>query len=196
MTADASAAGLTPENVLVGASDVERDHRLLRRARHGGGPPEHGVGTEITAAAASASTAAVEEVRARHPRGRPAAACCVDRPPRSRRSIAATSSVAATPSTYYTNDIHESVDDRRKRHRAPRSALIADYTFGPVQLTQAQAVGPDGVDVVFVGIDHRLPSVLDADSSTVCTPRSTASSRASTTSPRRQLSGPRSPASS
>jgi catechol 2,3-dioxygenase-like lactoylglutathione lyase family enzyme len=38
---------------------------------------------------------------------------------------------------------------------------VADYPFGPVHLTQAMAIGPDGVEVVFVGIDHRLPSALD-----------------------------------
>lgn len=40
---------------------------------------------------------------------------------------------------------------------------VVDYTFGPVHLTQAMAVGPDGIDVVFVGIDHRLPSLLDTE---------------------------------
>jgi len=38
----------------------------------------------------------------------------------------------------------------------------ADYVFGPVSLQQAQAMAPDEVPFVFVGIDRRLPSVLDA----------------------------------
>jgi len=37
----------------------------------------------------------------------------------------------------------------------------ADYVFGPVSLQQAQAMAPDEVPFVFVGIDRRLPSVLD-----------------------------------
>ena len=38
----------------------------------------------------------------------------------------------------------------------------ADYVFGPVSLQQAQAMAPDEVPFVFVGIDRRLPSILDA----------------------------------
>jgi len=60
----------------------------------------------------------------------------------------------------YTTDINASV--AAARGAGAVVGPIADYAFGPVHLTQAQAVGPDGVDVVFVGIDHRLPSVLDA----------------------------------
>jgi len=62
---------------------------------------------------------------------------------------------------FYTTDITESVAVSKRAGAVV--GPIADYTFGPVHLTQAQAVGPDGVDVVFVGIDHRLPSVLDTE---------------------------------
>jgi catechol 2,3-dioxygenase-like lactoylglutathione lyase family enzyme len=59
----------------------------------------------------------------------------------------------------YTTDMAASVAVAREAgaHVGP----VADYPFGPVHLTQAMAIGPDGVEVVFVGIDHRLPSVLD-----------------------------------
>ena len=62
-------------------------------------------------------------------------------------------------------DFYTTAMDRSVEAARAAGALVgpvADYPFGPVHLTQAQAVGPDGVDVVFVGIDHRLPSVLDA----------------------------------
>ena len=42
------------------------------------------------------------------------------------------------------------------------TGTMADYRFGPVQLQQAQTLGPDEIPLVFVGIDHRLPSVLDS----------------------------------
>jgi hypothetical protein len=61
----------------------------------------------------------------------------------------------------YTTDMPASVDAARSL--GAEVGPVADYEFGPVHLTQAQAVGPDGVDVVFVGIGHRLPSVLDAE---------------------------------
>ncbi len=59
----------------------------------------------------------------------------------------------------YTSDMAASVQAASDSgaHVGP----VADYPFGPVHLTQAMAIGPDGVEVVFVGIDHRLPSVLD-----------------------------------
>jgi catechol 2,3-dioxygenase-like lactoylglutathione lyase family enzyme len=60
----------------------------------------------------------------------------------------------------YTTDIHRSVAIAKDTGATVGS--VADFAFGPVQLTQAMAVGPDGVDVVFVGINHRLPSVLDS----------------------------------
>lgn len=64
---------------------------------------------------------------------------------------------------YYTTDIHRSVAVAQEA--GAKVGPVADYTFGPVQLTQAMAIGPDGLPIVFVGIDHRLPSVLDQDAS-------------------------------
>jgi catechol 2,3-dioxygenase-like lactoylglutathione lyase family enzyme len=61
----------------------------------------------------------------------------------------------------YTTDIHRSVD--LAAGTGAKVGSVADFEFGPVRLTQAMAVGPDGVDVVFVGINHRLPSRLDND---------------------------------
>jgi catechol 2,3-dioxygenase-like lactoylglutathione lyase family enzyme len=60
----------------------------------------------------------------------------------------------------YTTDIHASVSAAQAWGAV--TGPIADYPFGPVHLTQAQAYAPDHVPFVFVGIDHRLPSVLDA----------------------------------
>jgi catechol 2,3-dioxygenase-like lactoylglutathione lyase family enzyme len=60
----------------------------------------------------------------------------------------------------YTTDIEASV--ALAKAQGAVVGPVADYTFGPVHLTQAQAMAPDEVPLVFVGIDHRLPSVLDA----------------------------------
>jgi catechol 2,3-dioxygenase-like lactoylglutathione lyase family enzyme len=60
----------------------------------------------------------------------------------------------------YTSDINASVEVAQGAGAV--TGPIADYPFGPVHLTQAQAMAPDDVPLVFVGIDHRLPSVLDA----------------------------------
>lgn len=59
----------------------------------------------------------------------------------------------------YTTDIQASIEAAKSWGAV--TGPIADYTFGPVHLTQAQAYAPDHVPFVFVGIDHRLPSVLD-----------------------------------
>jgi catechol 2,3-dioxygenase-like lactoylglutathione lyase family enzyme len=59
----------------------------------------------------------------------------------------------------YSTDVEASVAIARDQGAV--AGPIADYPFGPVHLTQAQAYAPDHVPLVFVGIDHRLPSVLD-----------------------------------
>lgn len=59
----------------------------------------------------------------------------------------------------YTTDIEVSVATARDQGAV--TGPVADYPFGPVQLTQAQTYAPDHVPLVFVGINHRLPSVLD-----------------------------------
>jgi len=60
----------------------------------------------------------------------------------------------------YSTDVAASVEVARRTGAVV--GPIADYPFGPVHLQQAQAMGPDDVPLVFVGIDKRLPSVLDA----------------------------------
>ena len=59
----------------------------------------------------------------------------------------------------YTTDIHRSVGIAEENGYVV--GPVADYTFGPVHLQQAQTMGPDDVPLVFVGIDRRLPSVLE-----------------------------------
>jgi catechol 2,3-dioxygenase-like lactoylglutathione lyase family enzyme len=60
---------------------------------------------------------------------------------------------------FYTTDMAASVTSAQGAGAVV--GPVAEYPFGPVELQQAQAVGPDSIDVVFVGINHRLPSVLD-----------------------------------
>lgn len=61
----------------------------------------------------------------------------------------------------YTRDIAASRADAARA--GAQVGPLADYVFGPLHLRQAQADGPDGVPIVFVEIDHRLPSLLDDD---------------------------------
>ena len=61
----------------------------------------------------------------------------------------------------YTTDIHQSV--AIAKDQGYLVGPVADYTFGPVSLQQAQAMGPDELPLVFVGIDRRLPSILESD---------------------------------
>jgi catechol 2,3-dioxygenase-like lactoylglutathione lyase family enzyme len=61
----------------------------------------------------------------------------------------------------YTTDIARSIAIAEQQGAV--HGPVADYPFGPVHLTQAQAMAPDDVALVFVGINHRLPSALDLD---------------------------------
>jgi catechol 2,3-dioxygenase-like lactoylglutathione lyase family enzyme len=59
----------------------------------------------------------------------------------------------------YTRDLVASVElvDAAGLDRGP----AVEYAFGPLQLGQVMVSGPDGLPVVLVSIDHRLPSALD-----------------------------------
>ena len=61
----------------------------------------------------------------------------------------------------YTRDIHRSLEISGSA--GAELGPLVEYSLGPLELEEAEVVGPDHLVVVFIAVNHRRPSVLDAD---------------------------------
>ena len=59
----------------------------------------------------------------------------------------------------YTRDVDRSIEQARAA--GAELGKLVDYEVGPVKLREVETIGPDGLVLVFIEINHRRPSLLD-----------------------------------